>query len=57
MLYAIMTVATSLETWSYEEDHIVILSLWVKHVSQIGIHWQLLEAYGDGIMNMQHTRE
>jgi hypothetical protein len=52
-----MTVAMALETWSYEEDHIVILSLWVKHVSQIGIHWQLLEAYGDGIMNVQHIRE
>jgi hypothetical protein len=47
----------TLETWSCKEVCSVIWFLWVKHVSPIKIHCQLIEVYGNGIINVKHVRK
>jgi hypothetical protein len=49
--------AMTLASWSHEEVFSVIQFLWVKHVSPIEIHCQLIEVYGDGIMSVQYVRK
>ena len=50
-------VAKTLENWSREGVHSVILFSWPKHFCLIEIHCQLFEACGDGLVGVLHVRK